>query len=75
MGMYMSGRRIEDRGGYPHTSDMSMKSKNSVKHFSSAEGKGHVGMEYSDTTEMVKRDQEHADRKVKGHPMKSGYRN
>ena len=70
----MSGRRINDYGGMPHSSDMAMKSKNSVKHYSSAEGSGHVGMEYSDTTEMVKRDQEHGDSKVKSHRMKPGYR-
>lgn len=70
----MSGRRINDYGGEPHTSDMAMKSKNRVKHFSSAEGSGHIGMEYSDTTEMVKRDQEHGDGKVKSHKMKPGYR-
>ena len=71
----MSGRRIDDFGGMPHTSDMSMKSKNKVEHFSSAEGAGHVGTEYPDTTEAVRRDQMAADAKVKGHPMKSGYRN
>lgn len=70
----MSGRRINDYGGMPHSSDMAMKSKNSVKHYSSAEGSGHIGMEYSDTTEMVKRDQEHGDSKVKSHKMKPGYR-
>jgi hypothetical protein len=51
-----------------------MKSKNSVKHYSSAEGSGHVGMDYSDTTEKVKRDQEHGDKKIKSHPIKPGYR-
>ena len=70
----MSGRRINDYGGMPHSSDMAMKSKNHLKHYSSAEGSGHVGMEYSDTTEMVKRDQEHGDSKVKSHHMKPGYR-
>lgn len=70
----MSGRRIDDYGGRPHTSDMSMKSKNRVEHFTSAEGSGHIGMEYSDTTEMVKRDQEKGDSKIKGHPIKPGYR-
>lgn len=70
----MSGRKITDYGGYPHTSDMSMKSKNSLKRYSSAEGAGHVGTEYPDTTEMVKRDQEKGDSKAKGHPMKPGYR-
>lgn len=70
----MSGRRINDFGGLPHTSDMSMKSKNSVKHFSSAEGSGHVGMEYPDTTEAIKRDQERGDSKIKSHRMKEGSR-
>lgn len=70
----MSGRKITDFGGYPHTSDMSMKSKNSVKHFSSAEGSGHVGMDYSDTTEKIHRDQQKGDSKIKSHPIKEGYR-
>ena len=70
----MSGRRIDDMGGWPHTSDMSMKSSNRVKHYSSAEGSGHIGMEYSDTTEMVKRDQEKGDSKIKSHQIKPGYR-
>ena len=41
---------------------------------SSAEGAGHEGTQYSDTTEMIKRDQDHGISKIKGHPMKSGYR-
>lgn len=70
----MSGRKIDDMGGYPHTSDMSMKSSNKVKHFKSAEGSGHIGMDYSDTTEDIHRDQEHGDSKIKSKPMKTGYR-
>lgn len=70
----MAGRRIDDMGGEPHTSDMMMKSKNSVKHYRSAEGSGHVGMDYPDTTEAIHRDQEHGDSKVKSKPMKTGYR-
>lgn len=70
----MSGRKIHDYGGMPHTSDMSMKSKNSVKHFHSAEGSGHVGMEYSDTSEMIQRDQKHGDSKIKAHHQKPGHR-
>ena len=70
----MSGRRIDDKGGWPGSSDAMMKSSNRVKHYSSAEGSGHVGMDYSDTTEKVQRDQEHGDRKVKDHEMKPGYR-
>jgi hypothetical protein len=71
----MAGRKITDYGGHPHTSDMSMKSKNSVKHFHSAEGAGHVGMDYPDTTEAIHRDQSHGDSKAKGHKIKTGYRN
>lgn len=70
----MSGRRIDDMGGWPHTSDMSMKSSNRVKHYSSAEGSGHIGMEYPDTTEDIHRDQQHGDGKIKSHKMKPGYR-
>lgn len=69
----MSGRRIEDYGGMPHTSDMAMASKNKVKHYSSAEGAGHLEG-YSDTTELVERDQEHGVGKIKARPLKPGYR-
>jgi len=70
----MSGRKINDYGGLPHTSDMSMKSRNNLKSFSSAEGTGHIGMEYSDTTELVKRDQMKGDSQIKTKPMRPGYR-
>ncbi len=70
----MSGRKINDYGGMPHTSDMSMKSKNSLKHYSSAEGSGHLGSLYPDTTEDIKRDQSAGDGKIKGRPIKPGYR-
>jgi hypothetical protein len=71
----MSGRRIDDYEGKPHTSDMAMKSKNSLKTYTSAEGSGHVGSEYPDTTEDIERDQRHGDSKAKGRGMKTGYRN
>lgn len=70
----MSGRRINDYGGEPHTSEMMMKSKNKLKSYSSAEGSGKIGMEYPDTTEDIHRDQEHGDSKIKSKPMKTGYR-
>lgn len=70
----MAGRRIDDHGGYPATSDALMKSKNRLKEYHSAEGSGHVGMDYPDTTEAVHRDQEHGDSKIKSKPMKTGYR-
>jgi hypothetical protein len=70
----MSGRKITDFGGLPHTSDMAMKSKNYLKEYSSAEGSGHLGSKYPDTTEDIKRDQLKGDGKIKGHAIKEGYR-
>lgn len=70
----MSGRHIEDKGGYPGNSDQLMKSKNHLKEFHSAEGSGHVGMDYPDTTEKIHRDQMKGDSETKRHPMKPGYR-
>lgn len=71
----MSGRRINDMGGEPHTSDMAMKSKNKVKHFTSTVGAGHEDGMYPDTTEDIHRDQEHGVSKIKSKPMKTGFRN
>lgn len=69
----MSGRRIDDMGGWPHSSDMSMKSKTHLKEYHSAEGSGGV-KDYSDTTELVHRDQMSGDKKIKSQPMKPGHR-
>jgi hypothetical protein len=71
----MSGRKIHDFGGYPHTSDMAMKSKTHLKEFHSAEGAGHVDGKYPDTTEMIHRDQMKGDSQTKKHEIKPGYRN
>jgi hypothetical protein len=71
----MSGRKIHDMGGYPHTSDMSMKSGNKLKHYTSAEGSGHLDGQYPDTTEDIHKDQMAGDSKIKGRPIKPGYRN
>lgn len=69
----MAGRGITDMGGYPHTSDMAMKSKTHLKEYHSAEGSG--GMkDYPDTSEHIEKDQREGDKKVKSQPMKSGYR-
>ena len=70
----MSGRKITDMGGYPHTSDMSMKSKNHLKEYHSAEGSGGLDGKYPDTTEDIRRDQMAGDGKIKGRPIKPGYR-
>ena len=67
------GQKIDDFGGLPHTSEMSMKSKNSLKTFSSAEGAG-AENEYEDTTEEIRKVQVEAASKVKARPLKSGYR-
>jgi len=69
----MAGRKINDYGGWPHSSDMAMKSKNHLKEYHSAEGSGGI-KDYPDTSEHVQRDQEHGDRHIKGRPMKPGYR-
>lgn len=68
------GQKINDMGGYPHTSDMAMKSKNSVKHYTSAEGAG-AEHEYEDTDAAIKKQQEHGVSKAKAHPLKNAYRN
>lgn len=70
----MSGRRISDMGGMPHTSDMAMKSKTNVKHYRSAEGDGGIDGKYPDTTEDIHRDQEAGVKKMRKHEMKEGYR-
>lgn len=70
----MSGRKINDYGGMPHSSDMAMKSKTHLKEFHSAEGSGHLGTMYPDTTEQIRENQMKGDGKVKAHKTKEGYR-
>ena len=73
----MSGRRIDD-----HSAWMGSKGQNSVlpdgphktKVETSAEGAGHLGTEYPDTTEAIRSGQMMADGKIKSHKMKTGYR-
>lgn len=69
----MASRKIDDMGGWPHTSDMSMKSKNRVEHEMSAEGAGHMS-DYPDTTEEIKRDQDAGISKLEGRKLRPGYR-
>lgn len=72
----MSGRRMDDHsfwaGGRKAGFPMPMETK--TKEERSAEGAGHLGSEYPDTTEAIKRDQGYGDSKIKGRKMKSGYR-
>jgi hypothetical protein len=70
------GQRIDDHsfwaGGKSKESPMPMNSK--MKQFSSAEGAGSE-MDYEDTTEKIKSQQEMGVKKLKGYPQKPGYRN
>jgi hypothetical protein len=72
----MSGQKIDD-----HSFWAGGKSKGSVfpegvktKNESTAEGAGGLS-KYEDTTEAIKSVQEMGEKKVKSHPLKSGYRN
>lgn len=69
----MAGRKINDYGGWAHTSDMQMKTGNKLMSHSSAEGAGAMP-DYPDTTEDIKRDQVAGIGKMKSQKMKSGYR-
>lgn len=71
----MAGKRIDDHtsfcgkgGKYP------LPEGNKMKTFHSAEGSGHVGSDYPDTTERIHKDQMASDRQAKKQKMKEGYR-
>lgn len=72
----MSGKRLDDRsfwaGKGSKTSPFPEGCK--TKTFMSAEGAGHEGTRYPDTTEAVHRDQKGGVSKIKSHGMKEGYR-
>lgn len=73
----MAGQKINDHaswiGSAPSGMPMPMHTK--TKSYTSAEGAGHVGTDYPDTTEAIQRDQSGGISKVKSHSMKTGYRN
>ena len=73
----MSGRRIDDHGspfGKGSKGSVFPEGPHKVKMEKSAEGSGHIGMEYPDTTDMIHRDQMKADGKIRAHKQKEGYR-
>jgi hypothetical protein len=73
----MSGRRIDDHSfwaGRAEKGGVFPDGEHKLKQEHSAEGSGHLGSMYPDTTEQIHRDQMHADSKVKARPMKTGYR-
>jgi hypothetical protein len=74
----MSGRRIDDHkfwAGGPGKDSVLPDGPHKVKTERSAEGSGHLGSKYPDTTEDIHKDQMMGDGKIKSHPIKSGYRN
>ena len=72
----MAGRKIHDHsnwiGGKSKESPLPMQSK--MKQESSADGAGSL-MHYEDTTEAIKSQQMAGQGKLKGRPLKAGYRN
>jgi hypothetical protein len=74
----MSGRKIDDHSswvGAPGKGHVFPDGPHKVKMESSAEGAGHLGSKYPDTTEQIKQDQEMGIRKAEKYPIKTGYRN
>lgn len=73
----MSGRRIDDHkfwGGSPEKGGVFPKEAK-MKQEMSAEGAGHLGSMYPDTTDDIRRAQMKADAKAKAHKIKEDYRN
>ncbi len=73
----MSGRKISDHSNWTGAAEKGgvFAKGSKMKQEMGAEGAGHLGMEYPDTTEMIKRDQEKGIAKAKAHKIKEGYRN
>lgn len=74
----MSGRKINDHSfwaGRPGKDTVFPDGPHKVKSESSMSGAEKEGsLDYPDTTERIKSDQEKGESKMKGHPMKTGYR-
>jgi hypothetical protein len=73
----MSGRRIDDHSFWAGKGGKGMvlpDGGGKMKQEHSAEGSGHVGMDYPDTTEKIHKNQMKGDSQAKAHPMKPGYR-
>jgi hypothetical protein len=75
----MSGRRIDDQKMWAGTTNSGGKifpdGPHKLKEEESAEGAGHVGIDYPDTTEAIHRDQDEGVGKLESRRMKPGYRN
>lgn len=73
----MSGRKIDDHANWTGRAEeggiFAKGSKMKQEH--SAEGAGHLGSMYPDTTEDIRRAQMKANDKVKAHKIKEDHRN
>lgn len=72
----MSGRRIDDHSSFAGAQgkDYPLPVGNKTKRYESAEGSGHVGTDYDDTSERVKGVQMKGNKEIKKQKMPSGYR-
>lgn len=71
----MSGRRIDDHKSFCGSSgEYPLPTGNKMKSFKTAEGVGHVGTMYPDTSEDIHRDQMAGESKATSQKMKPGYR-
>lgn len=72
----MSGRRIDDHANWTGSAEkggvFARDAKMKQEH--SAEGAGHLGSTYPDTTDQIRSGQMKADAKTKAHKMKESYR-
>lgn len=72
----MSGRKIDDHASFAgKPGKLALPEGNKVKTEHSAEGSGHLGSLYPDTTEQIREGQMKGDAKTKSHAIKPGYRN
>ena len=70
----MAGRRIDDHASFAGKGgEYPLPTGNKMKKFTSAEGDGHVGTEYPDTSEAIEKDQKAGVSKARAHKMKPGY--
>jgi hypothetical protein len=73
----MPGQKINDHsfwGGARSKDSVFPHGPHKTKPEHTVEGAGAITMDYPDTTENIKRDQEKAHSQTKKHPMKPGYR-
>lgn len=57
-GKYMAGRKIDDHAGFfGKGGEYPLPTGNKMKRFHSAEGDGHVGSDYPDTSEAIHKNQ------------------